>query len=186
MTEKYESLVQRQDFGNQARNFKRVRQQRLIKSILSPGKLDGHHFNPIRHRFIPGPKDRSGCTRIVKAKEADVNPLCIPGAKADEPRRSGLLLECCHACLNSVDTSVSRPIGRARPLEFQGVFPGLVVALEVRWTTEDDGITACFVSPQAFKTHWFIMQRMRKNMDLGRIAWSPYIALCLLKASTTL
>jgi hypothetical protein len=41
----------------------------------------------------------------------------------------------------------------------------LVAALEVRRTTEDDGITACFVSPQAFKKHWFIMQRMRKNME---------------------
>ena len=29
----------------------------------------------------------------------------------------------------------------------------LVAALEVRRTTEDDGITAYFVNPQAFKTH---------------------------------
>jgi hypothetical protein len=45
----------------------------------------------------------------VKAKEADVNLRCIPGAKADEPRRSGLLLEYCHAYLNSVGASVSQP-----------------------------------------------------------------------------
>ncbi len=37
MTEKYESLVQRQDFGNQARNSMGVRQQRLIRAVSRPG-----------------------------------------------------------------------------------------------------------------------------------------------------
>jgi hypothetical protein len=90
----------------------------------------------------------------VKAKEAEVNLRCIPGAKADEPRRSGLFLECCHACLNSVGTSVSRPHWSTPALwnSKEYFLDCLVAALEVRWTTEDDGITACFVSPQAFKT----------------------------------
>jgi hypothetical protein len=40
----------------------------------------------------------------------------------------------------------------ACPLEFKEHFLDcLVAALEVRRTTEDDGITAYFVSPQAFK-----------------------------------
>jgi hypothetical protein len=90
----------------------------------------------------------------VKAKEADVNPLCIPGAKADEPRRSGLLLECCHACLNSVGASASQPHWPTPALwnSKEYFLDCLVAALEVRRTTEDDGMTACFVSPQDFKT----------------------------------
>src|SRR5579859_590041 len=58
----------------------------------------------------------------------------------------------------------------------------LVAALEVRRTTEDDGITACFLSPQAFKHQEY---GLGDECSHG-IAWSPYIALCLLKASTTL
>jgi hypothetical protein len=63
-----------------------------------------------------------------------VNLRCTPGAKADEPRRSGLLLECGHACLNIF-------------------LDCLVAALEVRRTTEDDGIIACrgpLTSPGAY------------------------------------
>jgi hypothetical protein len=109
----------------------------------------------------------------VKAKEADVNSRCIPGAKADEPRRSGLLLECCHTCLNhgclnSVGISVRQPHWSTPALwnSREYFLDCLVAALEVRRTTEDDGITACFVSPQAFKTP--------RIMDLGK-AILPFI-----------
>src|SRR5258708_12413766 len=55
---------------------------------------------------------------------------------------------------NSVGASVSRPHGSTPALwNSREYFPdGLVAALEVRRTTEEDGMTACCVSPQAFKT----------------------------------
>jgi hypothetical protein len=46
----------------------------------------------------------------------------------------------------------------------------LVAALEVRRTTEDDGMTALLRKPSSLQNTLFIMQRMRKNMDLGKIA----------------
>ena len=88
---------------------------------------------------------------------------CILGTKADEPRRSGLLLEYCHTCLNRVGTSVS-------PFHWSGRLPSriakniswiaLVTALEVRRTTEDEDIAANFVRPQAVRIPFIEMNSL--------------------------
>ena len=65
---------------------------------------------------------------------------------------------CCSSAVTSASivsgASVSRPYWPTPALwsSREYFLDGLVAALEVRRTTKDDGITACFVSPQAFKT----------------------------------